>query len=65
MVFGRRSLVIFAVGLVLAGLVQCQSFLGDGEAELVNASTYKNLSDTAYYVGIDACKNCHYNLYQT
>jgi len=65
MVFGRRSLVIFAVGLVLAGLVQCQSFLGDGEAELANASTYKNLSDTAYYVGIDACKNCHYNLYQT
>ncbi|MFI5135658.1 MAG: hypothetical protein ACHQD9_07380, partial [Chitinophagales bacterium] len=28
-------------------------------------SVYKNLSDTARYVGMQTCRKCHENVYQT
>lgn len=52
------------LALVISGaiaLVRCNHAATDAKA----ASPYQNLNDTVHYVGINTCKTCHLNVYET
>lgn len=58
--FGRIRFALFLsviIGICVS-LIRCQN-------ESSTTSPYLNHNDTVQYVGIDACKNCHYEIYQS
>lgn len=67
MVFGARKAVWFGavawVGLMIVTMVRCNST--SPQSLEPTAQAFRNLSDSATYVGIEVCKTCHYNIYQT
>jgi len=62
----RQDKIINRSGILLLVLlfVYCQR-PEDQLLHLKEAQHYLNLNDSVEYVGMDACKECHYNIYQT
>ncbi|HTF05145.1 MAG TPA: multiheme c-type cytochrome, partial [Bacteroidia bacterium] len=56
--------------VILLAVVTCVFFAvyscgSDSEPVTAETSKYLNHSDTAYYVGMDQCRSCHEDIYQT
>ncbi len=64
--FGRSSIFLITAILVLG--VQCKDSVGNNFSSVKGKKDtllYLNHSDTAKYVGINTCKLCHQNIYNT
>jgi len=61
----RKYIIIACAAFV--GLVTCVSSCGNDSEVHANdsVSKYLNHSDTAQYVGMDQCRSCHEEIYQT
>ncbi len=64
-VLPKGKILLFAVGIVFLLMVyNCQQ-KADRIARLAEARHYLNLDDSVEYVGMNACKECHYQIYQS
>ncbi len=63
----KKNRIIFALLLVTIGViffsVECQSPKKQNGSENLETPHYLNHADSARYVGINACKTCHYEIY--
>lgn len=62
----RNTLIASAFCLILISIFQCGSS-GDENKKDASAKhpTYKNLSSSVKYIGIEKCRQCHYDKYET
>ena len=58
------SVYIIAVAMILLVAIRCNS-VKPVQATESNPHTWLNNSDTVKYVGINTCKKCHYDVYQS
>ncbi|MFN5629171.1 MAG: hypothetical protein ACK48W_07780 [Bacteroidota bacterium] len=61
----KKSLILLFFVLIVIIINSCE-FNSNNEAVKSNDSlVYLNHSDSAKYVGMETCKNCHQNIYTT
>lgn len=69
MAFGlqKRTFLLPFLFISLCGILFCNIFCESNQKNKVaeDSLVYRNHSDSAYYVGMDQCKQCHYNIYET
>ena len=65
--FSARNILIFILfSVVILGMVYCgNSSEPDTEVKQADAGQYLNHSDTAHYVGMNQCKLCHQDIYNS
>ena len=56
-----NNLIVLKLALIL--LVVCQCSGPELENEYLSQSVFLNLNDTVKYLGIEVCKECHYDKY--
>ncbi len=71
MIFNRNLVRIPAILSLFFGIAFAASYCGDGgdsvrpETDSTEALLFLNHADSVRYVGMDACRKCHENIYQT
>lgn len=60
-----RRLGLLLTTLVIAGIVILGSYCTPNSKQESSLETYRNLSDSASYVGINTCKQCHVEVHST
>lgn len=58
----HKNLVVLAVLIVLICLM---AYCGKTTEKSLTTNTFRNLSDTARYVGMETCRQCHADIYNT
>lgn len=61
----RNSLIYITLVFIIAPFFHCGSSTEKKDAVSVSEQTYKNLDSNVKYVGIIACRQCHYDKYET
>ena len=56
-----HTLIVILPVLILLAAYRCSG--PELESELLSPSDFLNLNDTVEYLGIEACKECHYDKY--
>ena len=55
----------FILATLLAPFILLQYYCGTGQKSEQAKATYLNLNDTVQYVGMDVCRQCHMDIYQS
>src|ERR1044071_3723691 len=68
MKISKRNLVFvsFSIGLIVLLVFSCNPVSGpDTDTDAATRDPWLNHNDTAHYVGMDQCRSCHENIYET
>ena len=63
--FIRNILALIALALIIASFFKCDPSTDENQKNSNTDKTYKNLDPNVKYVGIKACRQCHYEIYES
>ncbi len=63
--YKNKSLIVFLAIIAVISIIVCCNNHPKTKEEAITAHEYLNLNDTAKYVGINTCKQCHQDIYNT
>ena len=63
----RIILLCYSLGAILLVFIslQCNTHTPAEDKKTTNASEWQNMGDSAHYVGMNTCRKCHENIYQS